>query len=718
MNADPTRVLIFDADTRHNRGARPAANRSRRPRVGADSRRETDTLVFRVLERMTPALAVLFLLSACEGYFLAAQVNSVSGLSYLLLWVGLRNRIVTVGWARSAGALAVGVVLLNVLPYSHGSAVFCPATPIVFIVIGLGIFPRRQSLETTARLELANELREALKGDELFLEYQPILSLKEGGITGCEALLRWRKKSGEVVPAGQFIGLAEESGLIDDIGWWVLRRACEQNAAWQKAGLRPVKVAVNVSTCQLRRGDFVARTAEILERSGLAPEWLELELTESAALDRDNVAVEALQELSATGVSLSLDDFGTGYSSLNRLKLIPFSRLKINASFLVGLPLEGKGAALVQAIVRLARDMNLEVVAEGVETVEQLAFLADRRCDLIQGHIISRSISGDRFALHLRSGMRPKVCGRETRMDAPVSAMKRALGAAGMTDMFRFQEFAPDGGEVSRGSKSLGLYRLLQHKGPAGRVPKELTRRYDLQLDADPDPSATPAYEADGPLTLSRMAAMVSAAGRELSAVPRRKAADVSATALVNGRLVATHSVRGRGTEWAGANFNLHRLVGEVGCMVDGAARTQGAQLLLTVDSDVPALLRGDTNVIRQVFFEMTSLVIRCVGLGTVAIRVGGERGAGDEMRIRFSVKGAATTRGQQDEAARGGETAFSGENAVGRALDACKHLLGRVGGEFGAEEHPGEAALFWFTICCRKRGQDLSEALRGDAVA
>ena len=282
-----------------------------------------------------------------------------------------------------------------------------------------------------------------------------------------------------------------------------------------------------------------------------------------------------------------------------------------------------------------------------------------------------------------------------------------------MTDLFHSPEFAPNGADAGRSSGSLGLYRVLQYKSAGRRVPKAIYfRGCDLPLGLNPDPPPMPAHEVTDPLSLSRMAAMVSAAGR-ISQHARRRSTMHSVAALVNGRLVAGASVRRGGARQAAvSDFNLRRIVGEVGCVLDNAARTQGARLSLTVNHDVPARLQGDANVVRQVLFEIASLAIRCAGLGTVAIRVSGERRGGGEIRVHFSVKTAdAPARGQHGRAAGGVRPARG-------TPEVCKQLLGQVGGEFGAREQSDEGPLFWFTIPCREVREDNPEAARGDAAA
>jgi EAL domain-containing protein (putative c-di-GMP-specific phosphodiesterase class I) len=245
---------------------------------------------------------------------------------------------------------------------------------------------------------LRSDLWKALDRNELLLHYQPLISLRRGHVAGGEALLRWRHPGGEIIPPLQFIPIAEETGLIGPIGEWVLRTACEQNAAWQKAGLPAVPVAVNLSVHQLRQPNFCRMVTRVLTETGLPPDCLELELTETTLMDNLDVALAVMEQLTAMGVKLSIDDFGTGYSSLGYLKQLPCDKLKIDRSFVADLTTDAKSAAIVGGLINLAHNLDLQVTAEGVELEEQLSFLRAAGCDQMQGHLVSPPVEAQTFA--------------------------------------------------------------------------------------------------------------------------------------------------------------------------------------------------------------------------------------------------------------------------------------------------------------------------------
>ncbi len=261
------------------------------------------------------------------------------------------------------------------------------------------------------RLQMETDLRRALKRGEFFLSYQPQIELTTCAITGVEALIRWDHPGHGVVPPARFIPVCEESGLILPVGQWVLRSACVQNRQWQSMGLAPMKVAVNLSGLQFKQSGLVRRVGRTLAESGLAPEHLELELTESMIMDDAKDTVRTLTALKDMGVSIAIDDFGTGYSSLSYLKKFPIDRIKIAQDFVRELSTDPGDAAIVETIIAMARSLNLKVIAEGVETHEQLAFLSSRGCTDVQGYYFSRPIPGDTltqyFGQWLRSG---QVC--------------------------------------------------------------------------------------------------------------------------------------------------------------------------------------------------------------------------------------------------------------------------------------------------------------------
>jgi diguanylate cyclase (GGDEF)-like protein len=256
------------------------------------------------------------------------------------------------------------------------------------------------------RLALESSLRRALERDEFLLHYQPKLDLKTGAIVGAEALVRWRHPEWGLVLPGRFIPLAEETGLIVRLGEWVLRAACAQNRAWQDAGLKPIAVSVNLSARQFRHERLFKSVAAILSETGLKPEHLEMELTESVVMHDAEKAIEILNGLREIGVHLSVDDFGTGHSSLSYLRSLPIGILKIDGSFvwdIHGRPGKDTGI-LAQAIISLGHSLKLKVIAEGVETTAQLRFLKAHRCDEAQGFYFSRPVPPEKFGRLLAAG--------------------------------------------------------------------------------------------------------------------------------------------------------------------------------------------------------------------------------------------------------------------------------------------------------------------------
>lgn len=252
-------------------------------------------------------------------------------------------------------------------------------------------------------LELESAMRHALEADEFCLHYQPKVSLETGQIVGCEALVRWSHPDRGLVLPGDFIPLAEETGLIVPMGTWVLREACRQARIWQEGG-EALSVAVNLSARQFRKGDLPQLVTEILSETGLDPSLLELELTESMVMSDPAGAKQTMMALKDLGVWLSLDDFGTGYSSLNYLRRFPVDSLKIDRSFINDVVTDPSGASVVTSIISIAHNLGLTAVAEGVETREQLAFLSGCGCDYFQGFLFSRPLALQEFTDLLRSG--------------------------------------------------------------------------------------------------------------------------------------------------------------------------------------------------------------------------------------------------------------------------------------------------------------------------
>jgi diguanylate cyclase (GGDEF)-like protein len=241
------------------------------------------------------------------------------------------------------------------------------------------------------RLTLENRLRRALENKELRLYYQPQVEIASGRIIGVESLMRWTHPDLGTVSPAEFIPIAEETGLILPIGAWALREACAQNRAWSRLGF-DLRVAVNISGVQFRQPGFVAMVRETLRDTGLPAHNLEIELTEGVLLRNTEEILQTLREIKALGAHLSIDDFGTGYSSLSYLKRFPLDTLKIDRSFVRGLPNDRDDAAITSAIIAMAHALKLQVVAEGVENEAQLAFLHHRYCHLIQGYLISAAV--------------------------------------------------------------------------------------------------------------------------------------------------------------------------------------------------------------------------------------------------------------------------------------------------------------------------------------
>jgi diguanylate cyclase (GGDEF)-like protein/PAS domain S-box-containing protein len=254
-------------------------------------------------------------------------------------------------------------------------------------------FTEDLNAQMVERLTLENGLRLALARNEFFLAYQPQINIATGALVGLEALIRWRHSSLGLVPPDRFIRIAENCGLIVPIGEWVLRTACSQARKWQDEGFPSVRIAVNVSAVQFRQDGFRDLVRQVLRETGLAPQHLELELTESLLLTNADVVFSVFQDLNKMGVSLAIDDFGTGYSSLSYLKQLRVNKLKIDRSFIRNIATDSDDAAITTAIISMAKSLNLKVIAEGVEDEAQMSFLREHLCDEIQGYICSRPIS-------------------------------------------------------------------------------------------------------------------------------------------------------------------------------------------------------------------------------------------------------------------------------------------------------------------------------------
>lgn len=263
-------------------------------------------------------------------------------------------------------------------------------------------FSPELNMRATERLLLENTMRRALEQQEFFLVYQPQMELQSGHVIGLEALIRWRHPDLGVVPPDHFIPIAEETGLIVPMGEWVLATACKQAVAWQEEGHPPLRIAVNVSARQFRQKNLGLRIEKILDETGLNPNLLELELTESAVMENPDEAILTLRQLKKMGITLSIDDFGTGYSSLSHLKHFPIDRLKIDRSFVQHVTRDHNDATIAEAIIALAHSMKLTVVAEGIEHGEQLEFMSKRYCDSMQGYYLSRPVPAGEFSTFLK----------------------------------------------------------------------------------------------------------------------------------------------------------------------------------------------------------------------------------------------------------------------------------------------------------------------------
>ena len=255
--------------------------------------------------------------------------------------------------------------------------------------------------EMNARVQFCNaiegELRQAIEREEFVLHYQPKIDVFNGDVVGVEALIRWNHPERGLMAPGEFIPVAEATGLIVPLGEWVLEAACAQAVAWRESGMPMIPVAVNVSPVQFKRGTIVDTVVKVIERTGIDPAALELEITESLIMEDVDATMRLLDELHRLRVSLAIDDFGTGYSSLAFLKRFPVNKLKIDRSFIRDIAHDPDDAAITRAIINLGESLNLDVIAEGVESEEQLAFLRLQRCREIQGFLISKPLPADAF---------------------------------------------------------------------------------------------------------------------------------------------------------------------------------------------------------------------------------------------------------------------------------------------------------------------------------
>ena len=267
-----------------------------------------------------------------------------------------------------------------------------------------GFFAESMNQMIHDRFSIENRLRNAVQGEAFELLYQPKIELATGRTSGFEALLRWRDSELGPVPPSKFVPLAEELGLINDISRWVLNEVCSQSKRWEQAGVAPLPIAVNLSGQDFLRSDFPDFVTGVLLDHGMSPENLELEITEGVVLENIDTAAAMLEELRRIGVSIALDDFGTGYSSLGYLHRIPIDTLKIDRSFIRNITSDWNSAAITSGVITLSHFLNLKVVAEGVETNEQLDMLRDQSCNEIQGAIYSMPLAADAAARWVRAG--------------------------------------------------------------------------------------------------------------------------------------------------------------------------------------------------------------------------------------------------------------------------------------------------------------------------
>ncbi len=258
-------------------------------------------------------------------------------------------------------------------------------------------FTAEMQERSARRLQLENALRHALERNQFQLYYQPQVSMQDGRIVGAEALLRWQHPELGSVPPAEFIPVAEESGLILSIGEWVLRTAVQQAKTWMDSGQLPITIAVNLSPVQFRHAHLPELVMQILQEVNLPPQYIELELTESMAMEAPLAAISVMDELYARGIRMSIDDFGTGYSSLSYLKKFKINKLKIDQSFVRDISEDSESRAIVTAIITLASSMGFQTIAEGVETAGQLAFLRLQGCNEVQGYYFSRPLTVVQF---------------------------------------------------------------------------------------------------------------------------------------------------------------------------------------------------------------------------------------------------------------------------------------------------------------------------------
>ncbi|MBD3756087.1 MAG: bifunctional diguanylate cyclase/phosphodiesterase [Gammaproteobacteria bacterium] len=265
-----------------------------------------------------------------------------------------------------------------------------------------GFFTPQMQAHASRLMQIENALRQAVEHNEMALHYQPQHDAKTGKIIGVEALLRWNHPQMGAISPMEFIPVAEQSGQIIALGEWILQTALQQHHAWLSQGLEPFVIAVNLSAVQLRQADLPEQIFKALEESGVAPEYLEIELTETVTMSNPESAIKTFEQLTQEGIKIAIDDFGTGYSSLNYLKRFHATKLKIDQSFVRDITIDSEDLAIVEAIISLAKSLNLKTIAEGVETPEQPALLKARDCNELQGYYFSRPFDHEAMTAYLK----------------------------------------------------------------------------------------------------------------------------------------------------------------------------------------------------------------------------------------------------------------------------------------------------------------------------
>jgi EAL domain-containing protein (putative c-di-GMP-specific phosphodiesterase class I) len=244
---------------------------------------------------------------------------------------------------------------------------------------------------------LEQRLRQSIFQNDFELWYQPIVDTSTRSLAGVEALLRWRQKNNDIILPGDFMSAAETSGLINQLGQWVIRSACEQHENWRKSGLPSIRISVNVSPMQFRSKNFHTEVALVLSDSGIDPSFIELEVTESTVMSQVEDAVDTLGSLKKLGVKIALDDFGTGYSSLSHLSYLPIDKLKVDQSFIQNIDTDARSLAITETVIALGKKLNVEVVAEGIESEKAMRLLSERECGLGQGFLIGEPMPAESF---------------------------------------------------------------------------------------------------------------------------------------------------------------------------------------------------------------------------------------------------------------------------------------------------------------------------------